>query len=337
MGNAMTYQLTHIMRRIYVLVSDMHWGILLAIVLTHMTISAGLLALAGDKDLLQPVNFTYWYATTALTVGYGDLSPKTDGGKLAAAFFIMPGAIACFTVAIAKALEAIAEIWRLKRQGRGDYSKMKNLIVIVGYDPDHTSLMIDEIVADTQGRSEIVLYTRRQLEVADPRYRYVQGVSLTSAADLKRAGIAEADKIIIYTMNDDEALSAALAVTALNNKAHVVCYFRENDNAALLRAHCPKVEAVLSPSIELIVKALSDPGTTQLLAELASHTDDGATIYAMPAKENGSFAEMTQAMLKRDAILVAYAKQDEQKRHFDFTGQIHVGDRLFYIAKQRLI
>lgn len=331
-----SFKFSGILRRLYVIVSNLHWSVLLLIVLVHMALSYAILSFAREPDLLAPVTYIYWYATTALTVGYGDFSPKTDMGRIAAAIFIMPGAIACFTVAIAKAIEGVGGIWRLRRSGMGNYDEVKNAIVLIGYDPDRTPRMIDEIIASSDIPNDIVLMTRKELDNADARFRYVRATSLTSAADLTRAGVPEAAKVVIFSWSDEETLAAALAVTALNKAAHVVCYFREAETAALLAAHCPHVEAVLSRDVELVVKAMSDPGSSQLLTALASHTDIGATLYTAHAPETLSFDAMTARLRGYHAVLIAFAKDDDRNAHFDFEGEIGKGSKLFYIATERL-
>ncbi len=325
-----------LLRRLYVVVSNLHWSVLLLIVLVHMALSYGLLTLAGEPDLLAPVTYVYWYATTALTVGYGDFSPKTDAGRIAAAVFIMPGAIACFTVAIAKAIEGVGAVWRQRRMGMGDYDEVKNAIVLIGYDPDRTPHMINEIIASSETATDILLMTRKELDHVDPRYRYVRATSLTSTADLNRAGVPQASKVVIFSWSDEETLAAALAVTALNTTAHIVCYFRHSETAALLTAHCPRVETVMSRDVELVVKAMSDPGSSQLLTALASHTDVGATLYTAHAPETTSFDAMTERLRAYRAVLVGFAKDDDPNLHFDFEGEIGQGNKIFYIATERL-
>jgi voltage-gated potassium channel len=330
------FRLSAWLRRLYVAVSDMHWGVLFGIVLVHMGISYTILSIADEPDLQAPITYIYWYATTALTVGYGDFSPKTDIGRIAAAIFIMPGAIACFTVAIAKAIEGVGSVWRQRRMGLGNYEEVKNAVTLIGYDPDRTPRMIDEIIASSEGAAEIVLMTRKQLDNTDPRFRYVRASALTSTADLTRAGVPDAQKIVIFSWSDEETLAAALAVTALNKTGHIVCYFREAETAALLQAHCPRVEAVLSRDVELVVKAMSDPGSSQLLTALASHTDIGATLYTAHAPEPASFEAMGEKLRPFHAVLVAFARDDDPNVHFDFEGELGQGDKLFYIAIDRL-
>ena len=332
-----SYQLSNLIRRLYHVVSDLHWSVLVVLLGLHMAASWWLLALAGEADLRPTASFLYYYATTASTVGYGDLSPKSDLGRLVTAFFIFPGAIAAFTTMIAKSFAGLSTSWRRRRVGLGDYRAMRGAIVLVGYDPERTPRMIDEIAADAQAGQQIVLLASHELDNHDDRFRYVRARSLTAAGDLARAGIPNAERVVVFAASDAETLSAALAVTALNQDAHIVCFFQDAENARLLTAHCPRVEVVLAPSVELVVKALKDPGSSQLLAQLVSHTDAGATLFSMIAEAAGSFREAAERLLGRGAILLATAPGGDCARlSFDVGSTIAVGDRLFYVAADRL-
>ena len=323
------------LRRLYLAASELHPGVLLALLAAHMTLSHLALNLAGEADLDPPVSFLYWYATTASTVGYGDLSPKSDAGRLVAALFVLRGAIALFTTAIARAFAGLSARWRRRRTGQGDYSEVTDHVVLVGYDAERTPRMIAELVADRPGR-DIVLVATEELDVDSPTHRYVRAAGLTAPADLRRAGVAEAARVIVYAGSDAETLATTLAVTSLNEHGHVVCFLRDADTARLLRAHCPTVEVVMTPTVELVVKALSDPGSSRLIAQLASHTDEGATLYAMPAAAPGAFEEVAATLRGRGAVLIATCAADEATPRFDLHARIQPGDRLFYVAKERL-
>jgi len=327
-------QLSVLLRRLYLAASELHPGILVALLSLHMVTSYWALWLADEADLKAPVAFVYWYATTASTVGYGDLSPKGDAGRLVAAFWVMPGAIALFTTAIARAFAGLSQRWRRRRMGLGDFSAMQGHVVLIGYDEARTPRMVAELAAD--GCCDVVLVATEDLPGDDPTFRYVRATSLVAVADLERAGIAAASRIVVYAATDAETLSATLAVVALNAAAHVVCFLRDADTARLLHVHCPAVEVVLTPTVELVVKALSDPGSSRLLAQLASHTDTGATLYAMGATSRGTFDEVASSLRRHDAVLVASCAADDGLPCFDLDRRIVEGDRLFYVAKERL-
>lgn len=332
-----SFQLSNLLRRLYLAIGDLHWSVLLAVLATHMVLSWALLAEVGEADLRPIPDFVYWYATTASTVGYGDLSPKSDAGRLITALFIFPGAIAAFTTLVAKAFGALSASWRRRRVGLGDYRAMSRAIVLVGYDPDRTPRMIDELVADAHHGQEIVLLATDELDNHDERFRYVRARSLTAPDDLARAGVAAADRVVVFAASDAETLSAALAITAINRGGHVVCFFQHAENARLLSAHCPHVEVVLAPSVELVVKALKDPGSSQLLAQLVSHTDAGATLFSMPAPAAATFRETAEQLLGRGAILLAAAPAGDCARlSFDVASSVAAGDRLFYVASSRI-
>lgn len=332
-----SFQLSNLLRRLYFAVSDLHWTVLGLALVLHMLLSWSLLAWAGEPDLRPVASFVYWYATTASTVGYGDLSPKSDVGRLLTAFLIYPGAIAAFTTIIAKSFAGLSASWRRRRVGLGDYREVSRAVVLVGYDPDRTPRMIDELVADAHHGQNIVLLATNELDNHDERFRYVRARSLSAPDDLARAGLAHAERVVVFAGSDAETLTAALAITAINQGGHIVCFFHHAENARLLTAHCPQVEAVLAPSVELVVKALKDPGSSQLLAQLVSHTDAGATLFSMPASAAGTFRQMAEHLLGRGAILLATARGgDCAHLSFDVAGQVSPGDRLFYVASERL-
>lgn len=328
-----------VIRIVYQAITNLHWGVLALGVALHMAGSWLLMAWAGEAPLLRPADFIYWYATTASTVGYGDLSPRTDMGRLITAFFVYPGAIAAFTSIVAKSLAGLSDIWRRRRMGFGDYRDSKNAIVLVGYDDERTPRMIDELVADAEPGQQLVLVARKELTNDDRRIRYVRARSLTAVADLERAGVADAARVIIFAANDDETLAAALAITAINRRGHVVCFFQEAENARLLTAHCPNVEIVLAPSVELVVKAVKDPGSSYLLNLLASHTEEAATLFSIkwPGRAIG-FRDLAARLMEHEAVLLSSRAEGDTKSgfRFDTAGMIVRGDRVFYVAGRRL-
>jgi len=322
-------------RRLYLAASELHPGVLAALLLCHMALSWLLLAWAGEADLLAPSAFLYWYGTTASTVGYGDLSPKSAAGRLIVAFFVMPGAIALFTTAIARAFAGLSDRWRRRRLGLGNYRRMAGHIVLVGYDADRTPRMIGEIVADAPGQ-DIVLLATEPLVADAATHRFVHATQLTAPGDLARAGIADAARIVVYAPSDAETLAATLAVTAMNRGGHIVCFLRDRDTARLLAAHCPEVEVVMTPTVELVIKALSDPGSSRLIAQLASHTDDGGTLYATVAPVAESFDAAAARLRRSGAVLVASCGAEGNCPVFDPDVAVQAGDRLFYVARTRI-
>lgn len=327
------------MDRLHLAAAELHWWVLAFAVALHATASWALLAIAGEDKLAEPASFIYWYATTAYTVGYGDLSPQTIGGRLVTAAFVFPGAIASFTTIVAKVLGTLGAFWRKRRAGYGDFRRMTETIVLIGFDPDRTPRMISELHADARG-GRIVLLTRKELSEPDARVLYVKARSLADPEDLARATVPGASRIAICAETDADTLAAALAVTALNTKAHVVCFFEEEHSARLLRAHCPRVECVSAPGAEIVVQAVQNPGASRVLGNLVSHLDRGVTLYSMEwtRPEPTTFRQAAQRFLDADATLLAWQPPGEEEPSFDLRSDrtIAAGARLFYVANARI-
>jgi voltage-gated potassium channel len=334
-------KLARLFDRAFHAMADLQWTLLFALIVVHALLTWGLLALAGEGKLQDAATFFYWYATTAYTVGYGDLSPQTDAGRLITALWVFPGAIAAFTTIVAKVLAAIGEVWRVRRSGKGDYSRMTAAIVLIGYHPARTPKMIDELCADLSRDQTLVLLTRQVLTDLDARIRYVQSENLTSAAALTRAGVPDASRVLVFTDSDADTLAATLAATALAPAdAHVVCYFEDEDHARLIDQHCPRVEVILSAGPELVARACKDPGASQVISALTSHLDEGATLFSLawPDRPSRPFGDLARALLDRGATLLAIQPGRETTPTFNPPADRPVGpgDRLFYVAAARL-
>lgn len=334
-------KLARIFDRTFHAMADLHWTLLFALIVFHALSTWGLLVLAGEEKLHGAATFFYWYATTAYTVGYGDLSPQTDAGRMITALWVFPGAIAAFTTIVAKVLAAIGEVWRVRRSGKGDYSRMTASIVLIGYHPARTPKMIDELCADLSPDQTLVLLTRQTLTDLDARIRYVQSESLTSTAALTRAGVPDASRVLVFTDADSDTLSATLAAGALAPaSAHIVCYFEDEDHARLIDQHCPQVEVVLSAGPELVARACKDPGASQVISALTSHLDPGATLFSLawPDRAARPFGDLARALLDRGATLLAIQTGRDTTPTFNPAPDHAVGpgDRLFYVASNRV-
>lgn len=321
--------------------ADLHWTLLAILIGLHALSTWGLMLLAGEEKLQAPATFFYWYATTAYTVGYGDLSPQSDAGRLITALWVFPGAIAAFTTVVAKVLAAIGDVWRVRRAGKGDYSRMTDALVLIGYHPARTPKMIAELCADLSPDQTLVLLTRQTLTDLDSRIRYVQTESLTSTAALTRAGVPGASRVLVFTDSDADTLAATLAAVSLTGpSAHVVCYFEDEDNARLLDQHCPEVEIVLSAGPEMVARACKDPGSSQVISALSSHLDPGATLFSLswPEGAPGRFGDLARSLLDRSATLLAIQSASATMPTFNPPPDLAVqpGDRLYYVAADRL-
>ena len=249
-------------RRIYQAVAELRWSSLGLLALLHALLSYVLLLLAGEAGLTtSPIDYIYYYVTTATTVGYGDLSPATASGRVVGALVVLPGSIAIFTGVLGKAIADLGALWRREMNGFGDFSDRQGHTIVVGWQGMRSRRLLDLLQADRPDETRIVLVAKTlERNPAADHADFVRVDSLSSLEGLARAGAAGAASILVRGQDDDETLAAALAAHGAAGHAHIVAHFEDEPTAKLLARQCPNVEALGSLSAELLVRSLRDPG-----------------------------------------------------------------------------
>ena len=327
-------------RKIYKHVSSLTWPtLIILIILPHYLGSYGLLTLAGEQ--FESFNtYTYYWMTTITTVGYGDISPKTEVGKLISWLFILPGGVAIFGILLTKILESFKIYWRKRSEGSMDYSNKYNHTVVIGWHGKKTLRMIDLLFAD--GEENILLCTSKDINNPLPdKILFVKGDSLTEENLLKRAGILNADKIIILGEDDDQTLTAGLSVSRLikNNNCNVVAYFEKETSAELLRSHCDKAECIVSNSIEMLVRCAQDSGSSLVIKQMLSSLE-GPTQYRIRVqhntKEYGELLEEFKTKYNATLLGVYNFEIKELILNAPYEHLVKPEDTLFYLANERI-
>ena len=333
-----------IYKTLYAHLARMTWDALLMLAALHVLIAYAALRVFETGEITEPIAFWYYYVTTATTIGYGDIAPKTPGGRLFTTFWIMPGGIMLFTVSIAKFLQFLADRWRKRMRGEADYSDLENHIVILGWQGLRTRRMIEEIIADTgAARREIVLCTTKDIENPMPdTIKFVRDKALSEAGLHRRAGSAGAAVIIVLGHDDNDTLAASLAAASLNKTAHIVAHFEQQSFADLLSAHCPRAEVMVSLSIEVMVRAALDPGSSRVHRDLLSVVG-GQNHFSLrlPADAPTARYGLLLMMLKEkhNATLIAIAGDIYGQGllpNASMDAPVAPGTVLYYIAARRI-
>jgi voltage-gated potassium channel len=323
--------------------SRMTWEMLLLMVTVHCVGTLIAMRTFETGEITELDHFIYFYMTTVTTIGYGDITPKTEAGRLAVAIWLQPGGIFLFTVVIARFAQWISTTWRKRMRGEASYEDLTDHIVIMGWGT-RTQRMVDEMAGDKRREHrELVLCAKQEIENPLPeRVKFVRDVSLASASLIKRSGIAGAHAIIILGADDSETLAAGLAASAANRGAHLVAYFDEESFAHLLRAHCPNCEAIASVHAELLVRAASDPGASRVVKDLVSTAEAPfqiSLIVPSHAKPTRYLDLLLRFKERYNATLIGVAS-DTRTEHIALNApndrMVKAGEILYLIAPERL-
>jgi len=188
------------------------------------------------RNEISVIDAIYYTTVTLSTTGYGDIAPVTDGARLVNAFVITPARIAFLVLLIGTTLEVLAsqgrELFRVSRWRKN----MGHHVVVIGYGTKARSA-VDTLVNNGLDRESVVVVDPSAIALADA---HADGLAVvtgdaTRRDVLRRAGVAEADQVIITTGRDDSNVLAALTVRQLNPDAWIVASVSEQENVALMR------------------------------------------------------------------------------------------------------
>jgi len=198
------------------------WTIVATLLLILYICGYLLMLYFGETSLTQ--NYTWWFAVTITTVGYGDFYPATSGGQWTAIFIMIFG-IGSIALLIGKIAEWV--IIMSEKQSNGSLQlKVSEHILVMGYRGQRTQKLITEILADMEDDSKKIVLcssTLGQNPFDREKVKFVKG-HLASEDVLQRSCCAQADKVIITGKDDDQTFFTAFAIRQINKHAHLVAF-----------------------------------------------------------------------------------------------------------------
>lgn len=330
------------LRRIFTL-SFFRIGLLGVVVTVLGYIAIAYLGLwwADEQVLLAPDIFFYWLVVTASTVGYGDFSPTTTAGKIVTSVWVIPVGLSVFGLIIARTSVYVSKISHLRRKGLYKVMQTKHTIII-GWNGPRTMRLIQLLQhKDNRSDARIVLCVAQDMENPLPgAIEFVRVESFTDAQGMQRTHLAQAERIIIDTPQDDITMTTALFCDKQNPNAHKTVYFQDESLGNILTSHCSQIEVVPSVDIEMLVKSAIDPGSSALHKELLDGAD-GMTQYSLMYTGHSACVRDAFIQLREqyDATLIGLKKSKAARILVNpaLDIQIETGDVLYYVSDARVV
>ncbi len=305
-----------------------------------------LLTLSGETELTRPHDFLYWLVITGSTVGYGDYSPQTLGGKYVVALFVVPLGLSIFALVIGRIAAFISVQWQKGIRGMKNV-ELRNHILVVGWNGNRTMQLLKLLLRESQSHPDNpeILLCVKDAPVENPmpgKIEFIKVNSFNKDEYMDKACISQAGVILIDNPQDDITMTTALYCSHRAPKAHLVAYFTDDSLVEILQRHCPNVECTPSVAVEMLAKSAFDPGSSVLAHDLLS-VDDGQAQYsiAIPQSIDTLTVEQIFVHFKRryNAIFIGYARQNiirDMILNPKLDEQLHGGDKVFYIADERI-
>lgn len=186
----------------------------------------------------EPVSFLaalYYASVSVTTTGYGDITPVTDGARLATVLIVTPARILFLLLLLGTTIELLTE------RGRDDFRRRRwrqdvdDHYVICGYGVKGRAAA--RALRDDGVRAEDIAVVEPGTVAADEAgrdgYTVVIG-DATRTATLREARVHRARGVIVATDRDDSAVLITLTARELAPKASIVAAVREDENKRLL-------------------------------------------------------------------------------------------------------
>ncbi len=283
----------------------------------------------GPPTGSRSIDAIYYTTVTLSTTGYGDIAPVAPHARLINAFIITPARIAFLVLLIGTTLEVLAsqgrELFRISRWRKS----MGHHVVVVGYGTKGRSA-VETLISNGQSRESVVIVDPGQAAMTDAHEDGLAVVAgdATRREVLRRAGVAEADQVIITTNRDDSNVLAILTVRQLNPDVYIVSSAREHENAPLMKQSGANSVITSSDAVGRLLGVSSlSPTLGSVMEDLLTY-GEGLEV----AERDLLVTEVGKQPQSLPDQVIAVVRDEKVYRYFDpVVTQLARGDRLVVV------
>ena len=218
------------------------------------------LVLWWDRDGLrdnahpeQPLGFVdvfYFTVVSLTTVGYGDITPVTDGARLINAVLLTPIRVFLWVLFLGTAYELSVMRLRFREERRMKelHERLRDHVVVCGYGVKGRAI-VDELLAHRQPRDQIVAIDTDEAAIAEAARIGIVALRGDASSEglLRAAAVDKAAYVLAAPNRDDACVLICLTVRSLSPEVHLVAAAREEENVKLL--YGAGADLVVAPSV----------------------------------------------------------------------------------------
>jgi voltage-gated potassium channel len=216
----------------------------------------------------------YFTIITLTTIGYGDIVPQSDGGRLFTIFLALGGIFMLFYVATEAVRMTIGgEVQKAlgRRRMEQSLSQLKNHLIVCGFG------RMGRLVCKEFATEELpFVVIEREARLLD-NFPYAAGIPLvgdaTSDEVLRHAGVERARGLVAVLRSDADNLFITMSARLLNDKLFIVARAEgELAEKKLLRAGASRVVSPYTIGGNRMAQAVLRPAVVDFI-ELATRTE----------------------------------------------------------------
>ena len=314
----------------------------------------------GTNESVQNIyDSFYWAIVTLTTVGYGDISPQSFGGRIVAIglMFAGMGVMALFVGVISQTL--VGHIMPLRAE-QIRMSTISNHLLVCGWN-NNVPLLLEELNAEYKDElPEVIVFAPLERPTTlDERYQFVPG-DPTKENELDKVRMAYAQTVLIvghqaerfsspsavdattvltlFTLRSYESKLAARG-TKRTGPLHLCCEIHDPENIDHARtAGANDIILTSRLSAGLLAHASAFPGMSGVFSEILSPTHQN--IYVEPISEalrqkteGLSVVHLRDALQEHhQALMIGFSVGDDVRINPPFDTQIPANASVVYLA-----
>jgi len=274
----------------------------------------------GHNDGFQTLGDGLWWCVVTLTtVGYGDISPQTTGGKIVAVIIMFIGL--SFYALLTGLLSTIIIERTKKNEAEGmEISNLSKHVVICGWNETGKRLVSDLIESERDPHVVVLYHESKYPRLLDPNIYYLEE-DPTTARGLDRARVKHASVAVVLpdladgrSSQDADARSilTILAIEQINSNIHTIVELLNDENTFHVRnAGCDEVIVSGSYTGTMLSQVVQFPGVSDVFGDLftpgtGSHLKEEMLDTDFFGKK---FSEISSALFsKGNGVLVGYRR-----------------------------
>ena len=277
----------------------------------------------------------YYASVSVTTTGYGDITPVTDGARLATTLLVTPARILFLILLVGTTVEVLAEGSRIAYRRQVWRRRLHDHTIVCGFGAKGRHAIATMTARGTPVERIVVVDSSADAveEATRSGFAAIHG-DATRSSVLQEAGIEQASGIVIAPHTDEAAVLTTLTAREHNAKATIVVAVRETENRHLLhQSGADSVIITAGAAGKLLGFATDSPKLVEVLEDLLS-VGQGLDIIerAVEAAEDGR----RLAELHGEAPVIAVVRDDAVLRFDDAEAQtVRTGDRLVCLCSNR--